>query len=213
MPDPSVASVGTYSNVFNANATPGVPSGVVNGSLVLIFVSDANGTVNTPTGFTALISYTAATPNEYVFWKRATGSESGTYTVVPGGVLHTLSAVAVRIADDDGTGSPFGSTNTANAASGTTTASVSLASANTGDLLLWHVGTGGAVTCTVPSSYTRQTASASQLIHVASRTHPSTGGTGGVTGTLGSSVNHTAALLAVKAAAVANSGRAFLAIL
>jgi hypothetical protein len=80
-------SAGTGSGT-TGNPTPGYPSGMQSGDLILLQVTVRNTITNptTPAGFTALYSAdSTGTGRQWIYYKFATGSESGSLTVSIGG--------------------------------------------------------------------------------------------------------------------------------
>jgi len=80
-------SAGTGSGT-TGNPAPGYPSNMQSGDLILLQVTvrDTTTTPTTPTGFTALYSAdSTGTGRQWIYYKFATGSESGTLTVTIGG--------------------------------------------------------------------------------------------------------------------------------
>lgn len=186
MTTPSVASVGTYDTAASGTTlAPGVPTGVVAGTFVMLFVGGNGGTGATPTpiGFTSkggAFNFDLL----YAFYKTASGTDSGTYPVTIANPPR--SAVAVRIQDFDTT-TPLGSISVSadQGAGATTTAPVSLTGVPAGAMLIWASERSvGSSTMTVPTGFTRVTASASQQLHVATMALPAGGSTGTITGTM-----------------------------
>jgi hypothetical protein len=88
----SFVAAGTASHGDNTSLTPSLPAGVQQGDLLLVFAairSSGTGTVNTPTGYTALLTF----GNIVLLGKTHTGSESApTVTFTGGAVGDTTSA-------------------------------------------------------------------------------------------------------------------------
>jgi len=80
-------SAGTGSGT-TGNPTPGYPTNMQSGDLILLQVTvrDTTTTPTTPTGFTALYSAdSTGTGRQWIYYKFATGSQSGSLTVSIGG--------------------------------------------------------------------------------------------------------------------------------
>jgi hypothetical protein len=92
-------SAGTGSGV-TGNPTPGYPSGMQSGDLILLQVTVRNTatTPTTPLGFTALYSAdSTGTGRQWIYYKFATGSESGSITVsIAGSVTKMARMYAFR---------------------------------------------------------------------------------------------------------------------
>ena len=120
-------SAGTGSGT-TGTPTPGYPSGMQSGDLILLQVTvrDTSTTTTTPTGFTTLYSAdSTGTGRQWIYYKFATGSESGSLTVSIGGSvtkmarMYAFSNVALSSFSEGGSfGSGTG--NTINAPSVTT---------------------------------------------------------------------------------------------
>jgi hypothetical protein len=85
-------SAGTGSGT-TGNPTPGYPSNMQNGDLILLQVTvrDTTRTPTTPTGFIALYSAdSTGTGRQWIYYKFATGSESGSLTVTIGGSVNKM---------------------------------------------------------------------------------------------------------------------------
>jgi hypothetical protein len=99
----SVGSVSTSTTfgASNASSIVAAPSGITAGDLILVigFINQTTG-VTGPSGFTALSSatpYVGSTGREtYFWWKRATGPESGSYTISFTSKTYPQAATAIR---------------------------------------------------------------------------------------------------------------------
>lgn len=82
-PNPSFVGAGTATHADNATLTPGIHASAAKGDVVLVFAAIRNtaATVNTPTGYTALV----ADGNVCLFGKIHTGSESSPSVTFTGG--------------------------------------------------------------------------------------------------------------------------------
>lgn len=89
---PTYVAAGTVAHADNASVTPGLPVGIQAGDLLLIWAAIRNsgtGTVNTPTGYTALLT----SGNVGVYARYATGSDVAPTVSAAGGVAGaTMSA-------------------------------------------------------------------------------------------------------------------------
>lgn len=156
MTAPAVAAVGTVAAISGTTVSPGVPSGVVSGSLVVASLSlfwgetstaPTSAAVTAPTGFTfgGIVAYVDTPDSGYVavFWyyKYATGSDTGTYvftgnTVGSHGVADGR-AVAMRVTGGPTSGNSFVDTfESASSSANVTTLSVSTFTPTAGNTLL-----------------------------------------------------------------------------
>lgn len=198
MTAPSVASVGTVSVGVN-NRTPGVPTGVVAGQFVLgLLGSGANNPSEVWTGFSLFMETAQAlAPNDLVFSKVASESDSGTYTVSGLDAVQNAAAQAARIIDID-TASPFfASTSHAHSATATTGA-VSLTGLPEDATLVWMVYCQNARSITTfPGSIVRKSGTGSQFLHWGTQEMPDGGDSGSITATLSTLTNSRALLFAL----------------
>jgi hypothetical protein len=117
---PTVASTGTVSAVGTTSVSPGVPSGVTIGSLIVAFITvdfNASPTISTaitpPTGFLLGGStvYDETVYNTWValvwYYKYANSADSGTYTFTINSSAADASAYAQRIVGGPSSGNPF----------------------------------------------------------------------------------------------------------
>lgn len=150
-----------------------VPTGVASGSLVLIFVTNnQNVTSGATTNFAVLLEDSGQNPTVRVDWKRATGADSGTYSVTEGGSGFT-DAIAMRIEGEEDDANPFGDVDSNTVASGTANPAISLQGTQADSMLVYMVGKSNSSTWTLPTqggTWTRRSASASQRLHVATLT-------------------------------------------
>jgi len=157
----------SYSNTIIGSGTSiavPVPSGVSAGDIVIVCLYvETTGTVTPPAGFTQKSSASTTASGQAhtarIFWKRATGSDSGTYTFSWSGTVYHASA-SMRVSGGTASGDPFGSAiNTAvnNSGTGTTTPAPSSLTPSTDYCLLVFFGTsyyGGP--WTPPSTWTER---------------------------------------------------------
>lgn len=172
-----------------------VPSGVVSGSVVLVFLYVETTQAVTPaSGFTEAPNSPAEVTGSHahdlrVYWKRATGSDSGSYGFTIAAGLAWRMGVAIRFSGCVTSGNPLDVTTSAvkTTTSDGTTPAVSLVSR--GDERLW-VWAGsfynGDVTCTPPSGFTeRAEIQGGVVIDVATKSQSVLGSSGSVSGTFG----------------------------
>jgi hypothetical protein len=140
-----------------SHAVP-VPSGVASGDIVLVhFYAESTTAVTPPAGFAELtFSPTPATTGtvtqQRVFWKRATGADSGTYTFTTGASVYS-EATSSRYTGVQGTGTPvevLASAQRSGTAS-TSSPSVTGTTSHNNELLVhgtthWNVGAASAPT-------------------------------------------------------------------
>lgn len=204
---PGPATVGAYvSPQTGLNAAVAVPSGVAANDIIIVSLHKENSnTVTMPSGFALLDVVPLASPGfwHYVFWKRATGADTGTYTFSWSGD-DWRTAIAIRIPGCITSGSPFDVTTHAESATlSATTPAVSLTTTGPDRLLLWLVDLWDTADVTAPASYTRPTNTwpTNRLLDAATRGQAAAGATGSVTGTLATSRERIARLLALLPAA------------
>lgn len=198
MAAPTVAAVGTTA-AGTTTCTPTIPSGVVNGSLVILFGVNLSGTgtLTAPAGFAEIVSYTAATPALKAWWKRATGSESGTYTVT-GALTNNVGGFCMRISGDNGTSSPFGAiTDNDRVGSSSTGPSVDLSSVVADSLLVHSMGVLVSKVFTPSSGFTLQSTTSSARLMAATKTQATTGSSGTVNGTIPTATDISAVLFSI----------------
>jgi hypothetical protein len=196
---PVVAAIGTTA-AGTTNSNPTIPEGVVAGSLVVLFGVNGTSSALTPSaGFAEIVSQTAD-PRQRAWWKRATGPESGTYTVA-GNALNNMGAVAVRIANDDGTSAPFGLSTSGVTATGQTLGPpLSLDPVSKDSLLLHSLGPVPSRVITAETDFQMASdTAAAQRIGLAHKTQQVTGPTGTIRGGVtGGTAKITGILLAIK---------------
>lgn len=179
-----------------------VPSGVAAGDVILLIVyfenTSTSGTITPPTGFALLGSgLSFGTTGQMVYWKRATGADSGTYNVTHASAV--TSGVAHRFTGAAPTGTPVellgsagssGTTGSAPAVSGTTTAANELLAyfALTNDF-----GFTTASNWTPPTGFTERFDT--QGFELATKTQASAGATGSLTASNTDTSGNTSAVL------------------
>ena len=201
MASPAIGVFGTRpAGATSTTIAPGVPAGVVAESLVLIFLYiEGSQAVTAPAGFQEITPAPVTTSQVHtvrVWWRRATGTESGTYTLSWSGSVWRQ-AVALRVDDALASGDPIDAAAQAQrSTSGTTTPAVSLTTTGPDRRLLW-VGSGYvAGGFTPPSGYT-EIFDPSVEFAIAHREQATAGATGNVTGTVGSASTQIARLIAI----------------
>ena len=206
MAAPTPVATGTYlAEGSGATAAFAVPAGVQANDVILVELYKENtAAVTPPTGFTEL-GHQAATGAQdhdtYVFWKRATGADSGTYSFSwSGSVWRTGFASLWRGCAT--TGTPVDVYNGATSGSTSVTASPAVAVTTTGAdrLLVWFAGTWDSTTWTTPTGFTALAPSgapSSRLTHGAYKTQAAAGASGSVTTTTTQSFTKTAHLVAL----------------
>lgn len=196
---PAFGAAGTYlaGGVRTTVSVP-VPSGVTNNQVVLSHLYiEASGAVTPPTGFTEITPAAVTTGTVTVgrvFWKRATGSDSGTYAFTTPNAFSE--AVAERYTGCVTSGSPIDVSNSAQRSSaGTTTPSVSVTTTGRDRLLVWSATSVQIGPWTPPTGYTERVDTGRE-ISVATDELAAAGSSGSVTGT-GPSAFMTAWLVAL----------------
>lgn len=189
MPAPAFGAVGTaLAPGSGTTAAIPVPSGVTAGQIVLVDIYKENSANITtiPSGFTlvgppaAVTTPSGQTQWHYMFWKRATGADSGTYTFGWSGSTPRF-GIAHRYTGCIATGTPFEASNSAGGPAGSTTPAVSLSTTGSNRLLVWTCTARGPANWSAPSLYTLRAATNS-VVAVATREQAVAGSTGSVTG-------------------------------
>lgn len=194
-----MAVIDSTTNSSNSTTTKSVaiPTGVVNGTIVLLAVTmDNTGNIDSghyPAGFTELVEIDLATDGQLcsVAWKRATGPESGTYTYgAIGGSNWVVQAIALsgRHATDPPVA---GTANVQDSAlTSPITVSANGVTAVAGDDLVFFsfpdvTATGIGNGHTAPSGYTKQEDDelAFSNLSISTKENVSAGATGTVSGT------------------------------
>ena len=202
-PGPGVAGT-TLAGASDTTAPIAVPAGVTSGQIILVdLYLEASRTVTPPSGFTEIGTVAAtSTTWHHRFWKRATGSDAGTYSFSWTGATYRRGA-AVRYPGCVATGTPYDTgagapVSAARSSAGTVTPGVSLTTQGVDRLLVWS-GTSFSF-----GSWTQPTAGGtwterydSNEITGAEKSQAVAGATGTVTGTSSASDSQTAWLLAL----------------
>lgn len=167
-------------------AAPAVPAGAAIGDIAVVGIyKESTAAITPPSGFTlksTLNTSATARGSLYVYWKRLTAADTGTYSFSWSGAAWRGAVCGLwsgRIASGD----PFdGTVGTAESTTGVTTLNVSTSpAAASGDAVgMWTNFNGGA-TWTPPASYTEQ--QDTNVMTLDSRDAVASGTTGSVTAT------------------------------
>lgn len=179
-----------------------VPSGVASGDVVLVYLYlEDTGAVTPPAGFTEVVfspapETTSPVSRQRVWWKRATGADSGTYTFThtstwtSGGALRLTGAVA--------SGTPVEVLASAQrAAAGTVTPTLSATTAAGDRLLVFGATVRNSSEWSPPSGFTEQFDPAGDELLIATKAQAAAGATGPLSASSTSSASQTVTLLAV----------------
>jgi hypothetical protein len=151
-------------NFYATSTTIAVPTGVAANDVLVFVAYHETATGPAITGFTNKTTYTASSHYITVLWKRATGADSGTYTITLPGTSSWVTAACLRVSGCITSGDPWDFTPvTATASSGTASAAVT-GTTVTADTLLVYAGTnlsGGA--WTAPSGMTERSDTSDNL--------------------------------------------------
>lgn len=171
-----------------------VPASVASGDIIVVGIY-AESTIGTlPTGFTLKTSVTCTTSGQghtsYIYWKRATGADSGTYAFTQASNVWRT-AWAWRVTGCLASGDPFGATaNTADsaaAAASTSTPAVATLTPSVDNCLVLFSGTCfNPVSYTAPSGFTERTDTGDSITSD-SLSQTTATATGSVTATINSS--------------------------
>lgn len=198
-------SAGTFlTYASHTNTALAVPSGVAANDVILayVYVDGSNPTISPPTGFTELAFAPApstASPQMmvHVYWKRATGADTGTYTFTH--VAASTQGIALRFTGAITTGTPvevLGSA--ANATSAATTPAVTGTTSQPSEMLVWVSAVFNSSTwSTLPSGFTAAANTNGQLN--AYKTQATQGSTGALTATAGTANAEVVALVGLLA--------------
>lgn len=215
MAAPVFGAAGTYDTGTSAAPAIGVPSGVTSGQIILVALyKEIVATVTTlPTGFAEAtaspISTTASGVHSlHLFWKRATGADSGTYTFGWTGSTY-WEASATRFTGCIASGNPFDTgagapTSAQRSSNGTVTPGVSLTTQGADRLLVHTGGNWQTGTWTAATGFTKRIDNASDLL-LETETFTSAGASGTVTASCSGSSSETAWLGALLPVAAATS--------
>ncbi len=198
VPDPPTGTI-TYMSAgaqkaYSTATAVAIPSGVVAKDIVIIFAMSASATATFtwPSGFVEKARVVQGAMTLAVAWKRASSSESGTYTITASSGAYT--AQAHRISGAIATGDPF--RQTPNAVGSTPSEpNTSLTAVPAGDLLFHAVAaTHGSLVLAPPSGYTDRNSGGIRL-GAATKLQATTGDTGNVNGGNTTAINPFAAIL------------------
>jgi hypothetical protein len=125
MAAPTYQSAGTLAAVSASAAQVPVPSGVASGDIVIVTLYiESDLAITPPSGFTQkYVDEQNEATNEYrlyTFWKRATGSDAGTYDFQWDGSSQFREAASFRVSGAKSSGDPFGADAVSNIPAGTT---------------------------------------------------------------------------------------------
>lgn len=192
---PTYQSTGTYGSssggVPQTSVACGVPSGVVADDIVVLtaYVSldgGINPVATPPAGFTAAENapISAQFNRNAVWWKRATGSESGTYTISYDVATYS-EAAAMRFSGCVTSGNPFDSpTNAAfNNTSSTASAAVTVTTLGADRVLVHSATNWSGGTWTPSSGFTTRASGGFGVLHAATKDQAVAGSSGSVTAT------------------------------
>lgn len=193
---PVFGAVGTgLTGAGSTTANVPVPSGVASGHIIVVaFYVETTQTVTAPSGFTQCANspavVTGASAHDLrVFWKRATGADSGTYAfTIAAGVAWRV-AIAMRVTGCIATGDPWDVTTSAIKTANTTgaTPAVSVTTTGANRLLVWIASSFVTNTCTPPSGMTERADYSDQAaLDIATLAQASAGSSGSLTGTFSS---------------------------
>jgi hypothetical protein len=188
------------------NVTCGVPAGVIANNIVelRVFMDTTGSTATPPTGFVDAPDSPqtiSANQRQHVWWKRATGAESGTYTVTFSPDSYA-EAVAVRYSACIDTGNPYDDTDSDQIATNTTTSPPVDVTTTGADRLIVHSATNWAGGTWTPSTgFTTRVTGGFGQIHVATKLQAAAGASGSVVATCTGNDKQTAWLGALKGAA------------
>lgn len=198
MAAPAFQTAGTLSGVAATSALVPVPSGVAANDIIVVWLYKENANaVTPPSGFTQKASQAATDHSAYLFWKRATGADSGTYSFSWTG-SNWREADSLRISGCITTGDPFDTgtgavvTNVNNTA-GTASPAVSLTTTDVDRLLVWGATSFAGGAWTPPGTFTERTDISSDTT-TATKTLAVAGASGSISGTCAGSGRMTAFL-------------------
>lgn len=217
MAAPGTPVAGAYfSPGFGTSAAIAVPAGVANLDVVLVSLHKENSNaVTAPADFTlyggAPVALTSPGYWHYLYWKRATGADSGTYSFSWSG-SDWRTGIACRVPGCITTGDPIDAHNSAvSATQSTTMPAVSLDTTGPDRLIIWLADLWDTAAFTAPTGYTRPTNSwtTNRLLDLCYVTQAAAGSTGSVTGTIGTARERISRLLALKPPAAADTTSLF----
>jgi len=160
---PVHVGTGTYQNSTGSTdttATPAIPAGTAADHIAIVTIYKENtAAVTPPAGFTAVTNSpitTTAPTGQYVYWKRLTGADSGTYSFSwTGGAWRAASCSIFSGCVTSGTPTEIHSANFSNT-NVTTTPAVSGSTADVDRLLVWSATNFQFGTWTMPTSFTNR---------------------------------------------------------
>lgn len=200
---PTFVAAGTsVINSATASIAFPVPAGVAANDIVLAHLyKENNAAVTPPAGFTQVGTPAAVTTGNaqwhYLFWKRATGADSGTYTFTwTGSTYNSGQTGAYRGCITSGTPVEL-STSAVNTTSTTTTPNLSFTTTGADRLLVWAGTNFSESNWTAPTGFTLRGDSTAIVQAFATRNWPTAGATGNVSGTSSTSNTNTAWLTAL----------------
>lgn len=203
MPAPAFGAAGSFlSGASGSSAAIPVPSGVTDGQIVLAHLyREIAATVTPPAGFfevpnsPALVTTGGQEQWLSLWWKRATGNDSGTYSFTWSGSTWRA-GYATRYTGCIATGSPIDDSNGAGrSTAGTATPAVAVTTNGPDRLLVWTGGAYNDGAWTPPTDFTERADNSGNL-SVATRELAAAGPSGSVSGT-GPNSAQTAFLLAL----------------
>lgn len=156
-----ITQVGSQTNTGNsANVTsraPAVPAGAQADDVAIVFLDlwQTATTITPPAGFTLLTGFPTTGGSgvrNYVYWKRLTGADTGTYSFT-WGASNWTTASCIMLRGVKLTGDPIGSNYNTAYNTSTTFPSVTVAPSYT-PALVWHGYNDSAGTHTPPTGYT-----------------------------------------------------------
>jgi hypothetical protein len=198
-----LASTGTFlAYASHTTSSVPVPAGVANGDIIVVhfYVDDSTPTVTPPSGFTELTfptapaNLTAPIMRVRVYWKRATGADTGTYDFTHAAA--TTQGIATRY-----TGSVVSGTAVealaggARTSAGTTSPALTGTTAQNNELIVFSTYVYTSVSWTVMSGWT--TIDNANGEYIAYKTQAAAGTTGSISATEGSSNGMVDALIGI----------------
>lgn len=185
MPAPVFGAVGTaLSGTSTTSAAVPVPSGVTAGQIIIVdLYLEANRTITPPAGFTQIGSTTATAIQWHSsYWKRATASDTGTYTFTWTTATYRI-GFAHRYTGAIASGNPIDVFNAAfRSTQSNISPAVSVTTTGIDRLLIWTATCYSAAAWTPPSGYTERLDNANEVT-LATRTQAAAGSSGSITGT------------------------------
>lgn len=194
MAEPSFVAAGTYLAGSAANAAVAVPAGTADGRFVAVtlFMDGAalSPAPTPPAGFQVapgapiLIASGSGAHSLYVWWKRLTGADAGTYTFTWTGSRYR-EAIATLWQDVVATGDPWDLPTdwATDLTSATVTPPVDVTSLGPDRRLIWAATNWGGGTWTAPSGFTKRAQGGAGVHTICDRSWPTASNTGNITGT------------------------------